>query len=396
MTERTKPSRPPGTARSAPAVRAAAVWLAAALAAGACGGGSPAAETSSGTPASTESPSGAEAGAEPAGEEPAGAGSEAAGEDEPESLSDYLGFDIDDPDASAAQFAESERRAQELIALCMAAEGFEYVPVDPAATSFSVQVDDAGTEEYARDYGFGITTWYGREESAGQESAAADPNEAIQAAMSESERGAYMEALFGPPATDEEGEEAFDDLEQVFGAGCQGEAYREVQGRLIRMFQLLGPALQDMTERMEADPRVAEASGGWSACMADRGYLYEDQNAMYGEVFEDFGNRLDEIIGPGGGFVDPFEGWTTEEVETFMAENSEQEIEDFYEQARSEARAGVDQDAVAALQQEERDLAVANFECGRELEDVMEEVWPEYERGFIEENREQLGQVRDG
>lgn len=394
MSEHRKTSRPPGSARPAPAVRAAAVWLAAALAAGACGGGSPGVETSSGTPSSTESQNGTEAGAEPVVEE--SAEPEAAGEDEPESLSDYLGFDIDDPDAAAVQFEESERRAQELIALCMAAEGFEYVPVDPAGSG-SVQASfQDGSEEYAREYGFGITTWYGREESDGQESGPADPNEAIRAAMSESEQGAYTEALYGPPATDDEGAEALDDPEQVFGAGCQGEAYREVQGRLIRMFQLLGPALEDLTERMDADPRVAEASGGWSACMADRGYRYENQNELYELVFQDFSSRLDEIIGPDRGFVNPFEGWTAEEVETFMAENSEQEIEDFTEQARSEARAGVDQEAVAALQQEERDLAVANVECGRELQDVYQEVWSEYEQGFIEENREQLGQVRDG
>lgn len=383
MSEHKRPSRAPA------AVRAAALWLALALAAGACGGGSTSVETTSGDPSSTEPPNDAGAGAEPA-------GTEAAGEDEPESLSDYLGFSIDDPDAAAVQFEESERRAQELIALCMAAEGFEYVPVDPAGSGLVQAGFDSGSEEYAREYGFGITTWYGREESDGQESGAADPNEPILAAMSESERGAYTEALYGPPAADDEGVEAFDDLDQVFGAGCQGEAYREVQGRLLRMFQLLGPALQDLNERMEADSRVAAASEGWSACMADRGYRYEDQNAMFEVIFQDFGNRLDELVGPDGGFVDPFEDWTREEVETFMAENSEQEIQDFYEQARSEARAGVDQEAVAALQQEERDLAVANFECGQELQDVLEEVWPEYEQGFIEENREQLGQVRDG
>ena len=117
---------------------------------------------------------------------------------------------------------------------------------------------------------------------------------------------------------------------------------------------------------------------------------------MFASISTDFGGRLDEIIGPDGGAVDPFEGWTEEQVETFLAENSQEEIDDFYEQAQSEARAAVDQEAVAALQQEERDLAAANFECGRDLQDVLEEVWPEYEQGFISENREQLEEVRDG
>lgn len=391
----------PGKAGGA---RTAAVWLTAgALALGACGGADtddpPSSQTSraaASAPAEQEA-EGAEAVS--AASEPADTNAEepedGAAEGGPESLSDYLGFDFQDPDAAAAQFAEAERRAQEIIALCMAREGFEYIPVNPANTQGAVQVIGDDSEEYAREYGFGITTRYGSEEPDGRGSGTEDPNRAIQAAMSESERAAYMEALYGPPVADDEGAAAFEG-EEIFGSGCQGGAYQEVQGRLIRMMQLLGPSLQELGERIQADPRVAEAEEGWSACMADRGYRYETQDEMYTEVFTDFGERLDEIIGPGGGAVDPFEGWTEEEVEIFLAENSEQAIEDFYEQAQSEARAGVDQEALAALQQEERDLATANAECGQDLLAVYDEVWPEYEQGFIDENREQLAQVRDG
>ena len=384
--------------------RTAAVWLAAgALVLGACGGADtddpPAGQTSQ-APASApaeDGPEGAEAVS--AASQPADTNAETedgAAEGEPESLSDYLGFDYQDPDAAAAQFAEAERRAQEMIALCMAREGFEYIPVNPANTQGAVQVIGDDSEEYAREYGFGITTWYGSGESDGRAPGTEDdPNQAIQTAMSESEREAYMEALYGPPVADDEGAESFEG-EVIFGGGCRGGAYQEVQGQMIRMMQLLGPSLQELGERIQADPRVAAAEEGWSACMADRGYRYETQDEMYTEAFSDFGDRLDEIIGPGGGAVDPFEGWTEEEVEIFLAENSEQAIEDFYEQAQSEARASVDQEALAALQQEERDLASANAECGRDLLAVYDEVWPEYEQGFIDENREQLAQVRDG
>ena len=383
----------PDRARPAPAARAASVWLtSAALLLGACGGGS----TGDADDADPGQTSRAEAPAETEGtavdETAATAEAEAPGDGEPESLSDYLGFDLEDPDAAAAQFQESERRAQELMALCMGREGFEYVPFTSTAGLQADFQDDS--EEYAREYGFGITTWYGREEpdDGGSET---DPNQAIQAAMSESEREAYSVALYGPPTTDEEGVEAFEG-ELTFGGGCQGEAYQEVLGQMMRLMQTLGPAIQDMNERMQADQRVAEAAESWSACMADRGYRYEDQNEMFASISTDFGGRLDEIIGPDGGAVDPFEGWTEEQVATFLAENSQEEIDDFYEQAQSEARAAVDQEAVAALQQEERDLAAANFECGRDLQDVLEEVWPEYEQGFISENREQLEEVRDG
>ena len=153
----------PDRARPAPAARAASVWLtSAALLLGACGGGS----TGDADDADPGQTSRAEAPAETEGtavdETAATAEAEAPGDGEPESLSDYLGFDLEDPDAAAAQFQESERRAQELMALCMGREGFEYVPFTSTAGLQADFQDDS--EEYAREYGFGITTWYGREE----------------------------------------------------------------------------------------------------------------------------------------------------------------------------------------------------------------------------------------
>ena len=55
------------------------------------------------------------------------------GENEPETLAEYLGYDFNDPEAAAARAMEDERRIEEMIARCMAQEGFEYIPaVRPA------------------------------------------------------------------------------------------------------------------------------------------------------------------------------------------------------------------------------------------------------------------------
>ena len=224
-----------------------------------------------------------------------------------------------------------------------------------------------------------------------------DPNRAIVDSLSESERDAYIEVLHGVfdesafgEVDPETGEPAFPD--EPFGGGCQGQAYEEVYGAQEEMWEKLGPELQELWQRVQADPRFKEADREWVECMADRGYSYDGIDSLYEEVYEDFQRRLDEITG-GGGFADPFEGWTEEEIDAFFEERSEEEIEDFFAQADRQEMDEIDQDALAALQQEEIDLAVAAFECQEALMDTYEELQREYEARFIRENRDILEEI---
>jgi hypothetical protein len=52
-------------------------------------------------------------------------------------------------------------------------------------------------------------------------------------------------------------------------------------------------------------------------------------------------------------------------------------------------------DALAALQQEEIDVAVADFECRDNYWEVYQEISQEYEADFIAANREILDQIRE-
>ena len=368
----------------------------------ACGGSSTG-DTGAGETSREETPGGgAEAGGTvtEASTEPTAQTTEGGADGEPDSLADFLGFDFDDPDALDAQLQENERRAQELIAVCMAREGFEYVPVaSTAGPDMAVRRLVLDEEEYAREHGFGITTWYGNGEAGeGDSGSTDDPNEAIMATMSDPEREAYLEALFGPAETDDEGIQRRGDV-PIFGdagEGCRGEAYEEVQGSIRQFIQTLGPALGELNQRVQADLRVEEANQAWSTCMADEGFQYGSLTEVFRYAFVELGQRLDEIVGTAGGAFDPFEGWTDEEVEAFHAERTDEEIDDFVQQARDQAQADIDQEALSALQQEERDLAIANYVCGRDLQKVLDEVFPEYEQEFIDQNRGQLEQLRDG
>ena len=379
-----------GRAKRAFGIRASTAGLL--LLAAACGGGATGADGGDRTSEGQSQTGGTD--------EAGGAVTEASapsdGEDQPETLGDYLGYDFDDPDAAAAADAENRRRVEEIIARCMAQEGFEYVPaVRPVPSALFEAFDQ---EDYARREGFGITTGYGREDEFGpkEEDNWVNPNTAIVEALSVSERRAYDAALYDQPTEKvdvdpESGAAASDDS---YGVGCYGQAYREVYGKQDEIWEQLGPRWEELWQRLEADPRYQEADEGWKTCMADRGYQYDSVDQMYDDIWTDFEERFDAIVGEGGGWADPFEGWSEERIEAFLAENSDEEIDDFFEQAQSEARANVDQEALAALQQEERDLAVANYECLRGMRETIEELQREYESRFIRENRDLLEQMR--
>ena len=324
--------------------------------------------------------------------------------DEPESLADYLGPGFGfgfgaDPEEQRAYYARQEQRVQELIAECMAQEGFEYIPaVRPIPDA---AFGDFASEEFAREHGFGITTSYGDEGALfGLEDDWTDPNHAIVEALSDSEREAYYETLHRPPEptgteTDPDTGEEVEVYDNGFGGGCSGQAFEEVYAfsDLEDISEQLD--LESMYERLAADPRVQAMTADWSQCMSSRGYDYEGPEAMYEAVYTEFQARLEEIGGPPGGFVDPFAGLSPEEIEEFMADKSPEEIQDLYTQAQQEAASRVDQDALAALQDEERELAVANAECSADMQQRIEELLREYEAELINDNRALLEQHRD-
>ena len=321
--------------------------------------------------------------------------------DEPERLADYLGglgFGLD-PEEAQAYYARQEQRAEELIADCMANEGFEYIPaVRPVPDAAFGSPDDV---EFAREWGFGISTSFGEEDFLQADDDWIDPNDAIVEAMSDSERQAYFDALHRPPEpagteTDPETGETTEVYGGGFGEGCRDQAYAGVYGgeELMQIIEALD--LESMWQRIQADPQAREIFGDWSQCMGDRGYDYDDPDDLYQTVYEDFSARLEEIAGAVGGFVDPFEGLSSEEITEQLSNLSDEEIEDLYASAQREAREDVDQAALSALRDEERALAVANAECSKDMAREMEELSSKYEAELIEANRALLEDYREG
>jgi len=196
--------------------------------------------------------------------------------------------EFDPADANAQQ-----NRVEQLVAECMAEEGWEYTPVDYSGMDdgFGVPVEGEtdgpqwGTEEFAKEMGYGIATYsISSEETApaeplpaeGDEAVWEDPNGTYVESLSESAREAYYEALNGPQPTEEEinsGEWEYDPA----NAGCYGKASEEVfnTGGNVwedEKYKSLFDEMNLLYETSQNDPKITAAKAEWTACMADAGY----------------------------------------------------------------------------------------------------------------------------
>lgn len=197
-------------------------------------------------------------------------------------------------------------RMEEIIAECMAEEGFDYTPVDyTQGMGASMPVDDDGIEEewgtleFARKWGYGATTnpWGEMEPEPiepGEEWI--DPNQEYVESMSESEQAAYYTALYGEQWNMEWTEE-MESEEYVWDwttAGCSGRAQHEIYGDSMGVsddgeFADLEAEMQLMWESISSDPRLAEVAAEWATCMAGAGYpglsdVYDAENLIYEQV----------------------------------------------------------------------------------------------------------------
>jgi hypothetical protein len=197
-------------------------------------------------------------------------------------------------------------RMEEIIAECMAEQGFDYTPVDynQGSTAVTFDGDDGieeewGTLEFAKKWGYGATTnpWGEAVEEPIDEPGEVwiDPNQEYVESMSESEQAAYYTALYGEQWNMEWTEE-MESGEYVWDwttAGCSGRAQHEVYGdgwgSSTSEFADLEAEMQLMWEAMSSDPRLSEVASKWSACMAEAGYpglneVYDAENLIYERV----------------------------------------------------------------------------------------------------------------
>ncbi|MCP3997145.1 MAG: hypothetical protein GY722_19115 [bacterium] len=383
----------------------------------ACGGTST--ETSQDAAATTEAAAGSSTTAA-AEEESTDSDGFDLGEDGELSLDDFI------PGARAwneeTDFRSQEMEIQQSISECMAAEGFEYLPFVPADVPGGFGFDEFDHEEWVKTQGFGISTWILEEDFMYEEADDAwadDPNMEIVEAMDEFELEEYYRVLHGgepdiiantPPEeleamSEEELMEFYDEAYlNWMPDGCWNEAAEEIYGggeADMAFWDEFGEDFEDVYSRAESDPRIVEAQIGWSACMAEKGHDYANQEEMWGYfhgyeqggewVEGEFQKRVDAVVTwpePVFGELDEgviIEGEGSVGVATTMVvvgEGGGDEFEYFGPE--------YDIEELQPLIDEELAVAWADYECSQDMEEVWEEVYKELEQQFIDENLDRL------
>lgn len=287
------------------------------------------------------------------------------------------------------EMAAQERKVQESVVACMAAEGFEYRPFSmnqPIETAY----DNFGTRAFAEKYGYGISTFATESVPAGPDSTGAptDPNQAIVDAMSDSEREAYYAALYGAPVTAAESGAAEPMASTASMAppgpeelGCTGAAQLEVYGAgpaSPDQFNDLFERMSTLYEKVADDPAVAQAQTAWTACMADAGHpglaSVDDPMRQLSDRMNAFWSELDGTSPPpvatetatatdGSGFVGP----------------------------------DPDDPALIQLKADEIAMAVADFDCreSSRYQAAFDAVSQSLQEQFVRDNRAELERYRD-
>jgi hypothetical protein len=247
--------------------------------------------------------------------------------------------------------------AENLMRDCMKAQGFDYVPQDPAAVQAAlVGGAKMSKEDFEKQFGYGISTLYEQR----RKLAVAGPNKAIRDSLSEADRKAYDHALHGddPTATFSD---ALDSGDYSRLGGCIKTATDQVFGG-ADVLSSLSAKLDELDQKERADARMVKAVKEWSACMREKGF---DGLAEQEDVDAVLKKKLEEIVGaPGDGS---------------NANGTE---------------ADYDKAALASLQKEEVAMVKADTECEAEhVEKVEEKVAVEYEQAFRDQNSALLSKV---
>lgn len=301
-----------------------------------------------------------------------GGGDDLSWEDSP--ISKAMGYDggdfsQQDQEEAQAEMDEQNRKMEELVASCMAEEGFDYVP--NTNNGGSISYEPAGEEtdplENARQNGYGITTGWGPVTDPGvEEEVYVDPNAETYEAMSESERTAWDKALYGTPPefTEETDMEEFEYNWE--DSGCYGVAQHEVyevengQEGLMAVYD--DPQWAELMEEMSAlytdaqnDPRMKELNTKWSSCMSEAGFDFANTE----EAFNSINDRLNK----------------------FWEENAD-----------DPEYTGPTEEDLAPIKEEEIKVAVADYTCQDEI-DLQNEsmrIQFEIEQEFVDEHKAEL------
>ena len=278
-----------------------------------------------------------------------------------------------------ARIDQEGREMEEEIAACMAELGFQYNMRDDAGGTIVIwNSDDSeiewGTRAFAEEFGLAISTdpwgWNNDDEDGGRDTMVwTDPNQDILDAMSDSERQAWSEALWGPPM-EPDADGNWPEWDPM-NAGCQGQAqgarwHRQTPDE----FLALEEEMNNIWMNMMSDPRIVALQTGWTTCMATAGHPgFTTQDEFHNTLWEEWAE---------------LQGWN--------AMNDVWATWDWEANPDGPTMPEPDPAAVAAFTEREIALAVADWDCRDSLRfnAVQQEVNLELQQQFVDRHRAEL------
>lgn len=312
----------------------------------------------------------------------------------PSPIGAYLG----DPTYGAEWLPAAEQRRREVeaerqrfIQSCMAAGGFEYLPIEPAVDPAVVpggwSLGDQQTREWVETYGFGFSTTRFTTEEVGDDlvgfdgaglERTSDPNLAITGELSPAELEEYFDLLYG--STDAAGGGVGGEVGGFEIAGCLGGAAEASAGASFAFYDEFSDDLDALYAEVDDDQRLVDAEAAVEACVADAGLEYLPAQ----ERTRAFALRLGAV---GEEVSHPIEELSERELALLSASA----VDELLALPRTISPEGLT--VLADIQADEVELALATYDCGGGglAEAVLRsEVTAEYEERFIADNAERL------
>lgn len=276
---------------------------------------------------------------------------------------------------SDAAMREWQYSTQELIASCMKAEGFDFIPSVPEVPDMMSERSELSERAWTEVYGYGISTAF---ESLAQMQAS-DPNLAIMSDMDEVEQEVYMATLIGSDMASGDITDPAD-LPPLEEQGCAGQAVLasggEALGEGLSEFNV---AYGEAMERMQNNPAMSAAADEWSVCMTAEGYDFADQEDSYEYVSVQFEEA-------------------TSSLQSELEHLSDAELAALFDGTDTDTAnlPGFDPESLQEVQREEIEIALADLDCYElHVATVFEPLRDEIENGLILEYSTQLEAVRD-
>lgn len=323
---------------------------------------------------------------------------------EPITLGSMLGV----PAPGSEDPGAEQQQIEEAIAACMANEGWDYIPVqypDVDITGLLETSEEDARERLERE-GLGISynLLYPDAGSTSINDPYADwvnPNDAYVATLSEDEKVAYEESLYGTAEEQAASTVTEWEFDPYTGgesglaratSGCSGESYDAVASADAappsEYWDQMKLHYFDIQSRIEADPRTIPLSERWAACMRDQGYSFGDRDVYNSYIHSDIQSKANAIAGVDP-LADPTAGWSQDEIDDFFATATEEEVAALFSPPRPELTGGQRAELEDLLEREIH-LGLSNLDCSEGIESEAAEIAADVEEDYVLEHEAEL------